>query len=51
MTDLCNALDDLSDEDKKIEEAPIVAQEVYVLTRMGRIEDAIARSKELDVKK
>lgn len=50
-TDLCNAVEDLSDEEKKIEEAPIVAQEVYVLTRMGRTEEALARSVELDVKK
>lgn len=51
MTDLCNAIEDLSDEEKKIEEAPIVAQEVYVLARMGRAEDALARSAGLDVEK
>lgn len=49
--DLCNAIEDLSDEEKKTEEAPIVAQEVYVLTRMGRAEDAVSRSAELGVER
>lgn len=49
--DLCSAIEDLSDEEKKTEEAPIVAQEVYVLTRMGRIEDAVSRSAELGVER
>ena len=38
--DLCNASDDLSDEDKQIELLPITVQQVYVLTRLGRTEEA-----------
>lgn len=49
--DLCGAIEDLSEEEKKAEAAPIVAQEVYVLMRMGRVEDAVSRSAELDVEK
>ncbi|KAH0608288.1 uncharacterized protein H6S33_002340 [Morchella sextelata] len=47
--DLCNALEDLSDEEKKLELTPIIAQEVCALINLGRIEDAMARSQELGV--
>ena len=40
MTDLCNALDDLSEDDKKAEILPITVQQVYVLARLGRFGEA-----------
>lgn len=49
IIDLCNALEDLSDEEKKLELTPIIAQEVCALINLGRIEDAMARSQELGV--
>ena len=38
--DLCNALSDLSDAEKEAEILPISVQQVYVLTQMGRIDEA-----------
>ncbi|KAF1847410.1 uncharacterized protein K460DRAFT_306547 [Cucurbitaria berberidis CBS 394.84] len=38
--DLCNALSDLSDAEKQAELLPITVQQVYVLTQLGKIEDA-----------
>ncbi|KAF2277972.1 signal recognition particle protein-like protein [Westerdykella ornata] len=38
--DLCNAAEDLTEEEKKVEIMPMTVQEVYVLTRLGRIEEA-----------
>lgn len=38
--DLCEALDDLSDDEKKTEILPIMVQQVYVLIRMGKLEEA-----------
>lgn len=38
--DLCNALDDLSEEEKKAETLPILVQTVYVLTRQGKLQEA-----------
>ena len=40
ITDLCNALEDLSDEDKLAETLPIMVQQLYVLIRQGRLEEA-----------
>jgi len=40
MTDLCNALEDLSEEDKRAELLPLTVQQVYVLTKLGRKEEA-----------
>jgi len=37
---LCNALEDLSEEEKHSELLPIIVQQVYVLTRLGRLNDA-----------
>lgn len=42
-------LEDLSEEERKVEVAPVLAQEAYVLAKMGRWEEALERSKELDV--
>lgn len=38
--DLCNASDELSDEEKKAELLPIMVQQVYVLVRQGKLEEA-----------
>lgn len=40
--DLCEALDDLSDEEKRAEVLPIMVQQAYVLSRMGKLEEANA---------
>lgn len=47
--DLCNALDDLSDEDKQAELLPIAVQQIYVLVRLGREREAEALAEQLDV--
>ncbi|KIW02419.1 uncharacterized protein PV09_06237 [Verruconis gallopava] len=46
--DLCLASEELSEEEKKVEMIPIVAQMAYVLLRLGRIEEAKKLSAELD---
>lgn len=38
--DLCDAAEDLSDEDKKLEMLPIVLQQAYVLALLGKTEEA-----------
>lgn len=38
--DLCNALSDLSDAEKEAELLPITVQQVYVLTQLGKIDEA-----------
>lgn len=38
--DLCNALSDLSDAEKQAELLPITVQQVYVLTQMGKMDEA-----------
>lgn len=38
--DLCEALDELSEEEKKSEVLPIMVQQEYILTRLGKTEDA-----------
>jgi signal recognition particle subunit SRP72 len=38
--DLCNALSDLSDAEKQAELLPITVQQVYVLTQLGKIDQA-----------
>ncbi|KAF2676672.1 signal recognition particle protein-like protein [Lentithecium fluviatile CBS 122367] len=38
--DLCNALEDLSDAEKKAEILPMTVQHVYVLTQLGKIDEA-----------
>ncbi|KAF2629345.1 hypothetical protein BU25DRAFT_438860 [Macroventuria anomochaeta] len=38
--DLCNAVEDFSEEEKKAEILPITVQQVYVLTQMGKIDEA-----------
>lgn len=46
--DLCEATEDLSDEDKKVEMLPIVLQRAYVLELMGQKEEAAALQKEVE---
>ena len=48
--DLCTAAQDLSDEDKEAELRPITVQQVYVLAKLDRLEEAEQLSKGLDVK-
>jgi len=38
--DLCNALEDMSEEDKKAELLPMSVQHVFVLTQLGKIDEA-----------
>ncbi|KAK3398997.1 hypothetical protein B0T20DRAFT_435770 [Sordaria brevicollis] len=38
--DLCEASEDLSEEDKKSELAPIIVQQAYVATKLGNLEEA-----------
>ncbi|KAI1007763.1 hypothetical protein K3495_g462 [Podosphaera aphanis] len=40
--DLCQASDEMSDEEKSVELLPIIAQEAYVLMMLGKIEEAKA---------
>lgn len=37
---LCEALEDLTDEEKKVEVVPIIVQLIYILVRLGRVEEA-----------
>lgn len=46
--DLCEATEDLSDEDKKAEMLPIVLQRAYVLELMGKKDEAAALQKEVE---
>lgn len=39
-TDLCNAIEDFTEEEKKAEILPITVQQVYVLTQMGKTDEA-----------
>lgn len=38
--DLCNAVSDFSEEEKKAEILPITVQQVFVLTQLGKIDEA-----------
>jgi signal recognition particle subunit SRP72 len=49
--ELCSAVEDMSDEEKETELLPIVVQQIYVLSRLGRSEEAEALAKGLDVSK
>lgn len=44
-------LEDLDDDERKMEVAPVLAQEVYVLAKLGRWEEALTKCQELDVKR
>ncbi|CAK7217978.1 Signal recognition particle subunit SRP72 [Sporothrix bragantina] len=45
---LCEGSEELSDEDKQSELLPILIQQVYALTRLGRHDDAAALQKAID---
>ena len=40
LSDLCNALDDLSEKDKFTELLPISVQQLYVASKLGKTEEA-----------
>jgi signal recognition particle subunit SRP72 len=40
MIDLCKSLDELSDQEKATEVLPITVQQLYVLRKLGKIEEA-----------
>ena len=40
ITDLCNALDDLTDQEKIAELVPINVQQLYVVSKLGKVEEA-----------
>ena len=48
--DLCSSMEDMSDEDKQNELLPIGVQQIYVLVRLGELEEAARLSKGLDMK-
>lgn len=47
---LCEALEDLNEEDKQAELVPITIQHVYVLARLGRVEEAQNLAKSIQAK-
>ncbi|KXS95705.1 hypothetical protein AC578_10767 [Pseudocercospora eumusae] len=47
-SDLCTSLDDLSEEEKQAELLPIKVQRIYVLERLGRIDEAAKIAQDLD---
>ena len=48
--DLCNALEDLSEEDKKTELLPITVQQVYVLAKLDKLEEAEKLAQSIDAR-
>lgn len=40
LSDLCNALDDLTDQEKIAELLPISVQQLYVVSMLGKTEEA-----------
>ena len=46
--DLCNALEDLSEEEKQTELVPITVQQVYVLSKLGKLEEAEQLAQRID---
>ncbi|KAL2266518.1 hypothetical protein VTJ83DRAFT_5870 [Remersonia thermophila] len=47
--DLCEATEDLSDEDKKAELVPIIVQQAYVCTKLGKLDEAAGLQKSLSL--
>jgi signal recognition particle subunit SRP72 len=47
--DLCEAFDELTDEEKRAEVLPIMVQQIYVLTRLGKLEEAEQLQKHIEV--
>ncbi|KAI3543970.1 SRP72 RNA-binding domain-containing protein [Colletotrichum filicis] len=46
---LCDDSEELSEDDKKAEMTPIMVQQVYVYTRLGKTEEALAIQKQLSI--
>ena len=46
---LCNALEELSDDEKRAEDLPIMVQQAFVLTKLGKLEEAEALQKEINI--
>ncbi|KAH0558933.1 hypothetical protein GP486_004439 [Trichoglossum hirsutum] len=49
--DLCNALEELSDEEKTAEILPITVQQIYVLIKLGKIREAEKLSSEISIER
>lgn len=47
--DLCNALDELTEEDKHAELLPITVQQIYIYVRQGKLEEAEKLAATIDV--
>lgn len=47
--DLCEALDELSDEEKRAEVLPIMVQQAFVLTKLGKTEEAKSLTKMINL--
>ena len=47
--DLCNALDELTEKEKTAELLPISVQQLYVLSKLGKLEDAAMLTKEISI--
>jgi hypothetical protein len=51
LLDLCNALEELSDDEKTAEILPITVQQIYVLAKLGKIQEAKKLSSEISIEK
>jgi len=47
--DLCEATEDLNDDEKKAELLPIIVQQAYVYTRLGKLDEAANLHKSIDL--
>ncbi|KAL2262806.1 hypothetical protein VTK26DRAFT_9445 [Humicola hyalothermophila] len=47
--DLCEATEDLDEEEKRAELVPIIVQQAYVLTKLGKLEEAASLQKALSL--
>lgn len=47
--DLCEALDELSDEEKRAEVLPIMVQQAYVFTKLGKLQEAEALQRMINI--
>jgi signal recognition particle subunit SRP72 len=47
--DLCESLDELSEEEKRAEVLPIMVQQAYVLTKLGKLEEAEALQAQINI--
>ena len=47
--DLCEATEDLDDEEKKTELVPIIVQQAYVSTKLGKLDEAVALQNSLNL--